>query len=134
MSKSSISVGKGSLHFDVEIENNCPEIQKAFENALNRALDAIGEAAVENAQARLEATVYSQTGLPYELTGNLRESIKKQPSYEEKQAVIGSNLPYALGIETGTHRKKGAVHYLQDAVSAHNDQYEKITIESLENA
>ena len=134
MSKSSISVGKGSLHLDVEIENNCPEIEKAFENALNRALDAIGEAAVENAQARLEATVYSQTGLPYQLTGDLRESIKKQSAYAEKQVVIGSNLVYALGIETGTHRKKGAVHYLQNAVSAHNEQYEKITVESLENA
>lgn len=119
---------------NVEIENNCPEIQQAFENALNRALDAIGEAVVENAQERLEATVYSQTGLPYQLTGNLRESIKKQSAYTEKQVVVGSNLVYALGIETGTHRKKGAVHYLQNAVSAHNDQYKKIAIESLENA
>ena len=134
MSKSSISVGKGSLQLNVEIENNCPEIQQAFENALNRALDAIGEAAVENAQERLEATVYSQTGLPYQLTGNLRESIKKQSAYAEKQVVVGSSLVYALGIETGTHRKKGAVHYLQNAVSAHNDQYKKIAIESLENA
>lgn len=134
MSKSSITVGKGALSFNVETENNCPEIEKAIENALNRALDAIGEAAVENAQERLEQTVYSQTNLPYQLTGNLRESIKKQASYSEKQVVIGSNLVYALGIETGTHRKKGAVHYLQNAVSAHNDQYRKIVIDSLENA
>lgn len=42
---------------------------------------------------------------------------------------VGSNVTYALGIETGKHRKRGAVHFLQDAASNHKDEYRRVVRE-----
>ena len=47
---------------------------------------------------------------------------------------IGTNVEYAPGIELGTHRSAGAVHFLQDAVSNHTDEYKKLMEDSMKNA
>ena len=47
---------------------------------------------------------------------------------------IGTNVEYAPGIELGTHRSAGAVHFLQDAVTGHTDEYKKLMEDSMKNA
>ena len=47
---------------------------------------------------------------------------------------IGTNVEYAPGIELGTHRSAGAVHFLQDAVANHTDEYKKLMEDSMKNA
>lgn len=53
---------------------------------------------------------------------------------KDEFVVIGTNVKYALGIEEGTHRKAGAVHFLRKAATEHNDEYKEIMKDSLENA
>ena len=54
---------------------------------------------------------------------------------EKDSAVyIGTNVEYAPGIELGTHRKAGAVHFLQDAASNHGAEYKRLMEDSMRNA
>ena len=47
---------------------------------------------------------------------------------------IGTGVEYAAGIETGSHRKAGGVHFLQDAAANHTDEYKKLMEDSMKNA
>lgn len=144
----------------VTFEANSKEILKALENATERGLKAIGETAVSNAVEVLTKEVYSQENLDYKLTGLLRNSITYALSGEPAAissyrsddgeesgnysgtasgdkgefVIIGTNVKYARGIETGSHRKKGAVHFLKKAATEHSNEYKKIMEESLKNA
>lgn len=146
----------------IEITDNSPEVLRALENAIERGFEAIGIDAVGHAVDRLTETVYTRTEDPdgYKLTGRLRNSITyavsgqpaaiesysgdngeeggtyegTAPVEENKAVYVGTNVVYAEGIELGTHRKAGAVHFLRDAAAGHNDEYKKLMKESLENA
>lgn len=56
------------------------------------------------------------------------------PEEKDKAVYIGTNVEYAEGIETGSHRKAGAVHFLQDAATGHETEYKKLMEGSMENA
>ena len=56
------------------------------------------------------------------------------PGKKGDGVYIGTNVEYAPGIELGTHRKVGAVHFLQDAATNHSDEYKKLMEESMKNA
>ena len=58
----------------------------------------------------------------------------KAPEEDKPYVAVGTNVKYAIGIEEGTHRKKGAVHFLLKAASEHQEEYEKLIKESMENA
>lgn len=47
---------------------------------------------------------------------------------------IGTNVEYAAGIETGSHRKAGAVNFLRRACTENSDRYKKLLKMALENA
>ena len=49
----------------------------------------------------------------------------------ENEVIFGTNVEYAAGIETGSHRKKGAVHFIQKAATNYNSEYRKIIEEIL---
>ena len=156
----STEVNRISLDMQITIEDNSEEILAALENAIERGLEAIGMTAEGYAKETLTNTVYTRTTDPdgYKLTGRLRNSItfalagKKADAatyaddegntYQNEGTApndgdgvyIGTNVVYAAGIETGTRRNAGGVHFLQKAVSEHGEEYKQIMKDSLENA
>lgn len=147
----------------VTSKDNTDEVLDRMEKAFERGLKACGMTAEAYAKDTLTDQVYSvdESKLDYVLTGRLRNSITyaiggktaaissykaDKPGYkggsysgnapeEDKPYVaVGTNVKYAIGIEEGTHRKKGAVHFLLKAASEHQEEYEKLIKESMENA
>lgn len=119
------SVKGSGLGIAIDVTDHSPEVQKALKNAIERGLEAIGTNAQEHA-----SHIITEAGAV--VTGRLRGSITHK--VEEKAVVIGTNVEYARGIETGTHRRKGAVHFLQRAANDYKDEYRKLMKDSLENA
>ena len=140
-------------------KDNTEEVLSAMEKAIERGLEAIGLTAEGHAKKVLTKAVYTGDK-DYPLTGRLRNSItyavsgKKAaiqsysgdhgeeggtydgtaPDDKEKAVYLGTGVEYAAGIETGSHRKAGAVHFLQDAATGHTDQYKKLMEDSMKNA
>lgn len=149
---------------DIEIKDNTEEVLSALESAKKRALNAIGMTAERYAKEILTQEVYTVDKAEskrrgYKLTGRLRNSITyalsgegakmkeysdntKQtyryqgtaPDDREQGVYLGTNVEYAAGIETGTHRRKGAVHFLQRASTEHTAEYQQLFEDSLKNA
>ena len=147
----------------IRTNDNTDEVLRRMKEAFERGLKACGMTAEAYAKDILTEQVYSvdESKLDYVLTGRLRNSVTyaiggkpaaissykaDKPGYkggsysgnapeEDKPYVaIGTNVKYAIGIEEGTHRKKGAVHFLLKAASEHQEEYEKLIKESMENA
>lgn len=140
-------------------KDNTDEVLSALKNAKKRGLTAIGMAAEGHAKKKLTKEVYTGDK-PYKLTGRLRNSITfavsgepaniqsysgdhgeaggsysgSAPDDKDMAVYIGTNVEYAPGIELGTHRKAGAVHFLQDAAANHSDEYKRLMEDSMKNA
>ena len=122
----------------VKVTNNSEIFKKAKDEAVARALEAIG----------LTAERHAKENCPVD-TGRLRNSIthatqqfsgkgtyataQGQP---EKDAVyIGTNVEYAKKQETGNYKHTtGAAHFLRDAAANHADEYKKIAETQLKKA
>jgi hypothetical protein len=143
-----------------EFIDNSDEFLAALERATKNGLKAIGMTAEGHAKRRLTETVYTRTKDPkgYKLTGRLRNSITYAlageraaiSSYTDSEnktytydgaadndgegVYIGTNVVYAAGIETGSRRKAGAVHFLQSAAADHGQEYKDLMENSLKNA
>lgn len=143
----------------VKIKDNTDEVLSAMDEAIERGLEAIGMVAEGHAKKVLTKDVYTGDK-DYQLTGRLRNSItyavsgKKAniqsysgdhgeeggtydgtaPDDKEKSVYIGSGVEYAAGIETGSHRKAGGVHFLQKAATEHTSEYKKLMEEAMKNA
>lgn len=143
----------------IEFRDNSKEVLSAMEKAIERGLEAIGMTAEGHAKKILTETVYTGDK-DYPLTGRLRNSItyavsgKKAaiqsysgdngeeggtydgtaPNDKDKAVYIGSGVEYAAGIETGSHRKAGGVHFLQRAATEHSSEYKKLLEDSMKNA
>lgn len=70
----------------IEITDNTPKFKEAKDEAVARALEAIG----------LQAEGYAKAKCPVD-TGNLRNSITHQREGEETE-VIGTNVEYAAYV------------------------------------
>jgi hypothetical protein len=140
--------------------DNSDEFLAALERATKNGLKAIGMTAEGHAKRRLTETVYTRTKDPkgYKLTGRLRNSITYAlageraaiSSYTDSEnktytydgaadndgegVYIGTNVVYAAGIETGSRRKAGAVHFLQSATADHGQEYKDLMEDALKNA
>ena len=140
-------------------KDNTDEVLSKMEKAIERGLEAIGMTAEGHAKKVLTKAVYTGDK-DYPLTGRLRNSItyavsgKKAaiqsysgdhgeeggtyegtaPDDKEKAVYLGTNVVYAAGIETGSHRKAGGVHFLQDAATGHTDEYKRLMEDSMKNA
>ena len=102
-------------------EDNVELVQKAASEAVYKVLEALG----------LQAEGYAQMAAPVD-TGRLRNSITHQVSEEANEVYIGTNVEYAVFQEEGTKHIKPK-HFLQNAVSNHNDEYNAIIKDILEN-
>lgn len=141
--------------------DNSKEVLSALERAKKRGLEAIGMTAERYAKVQLSDAVYTEDPeRTWILTGRLRNSItyalsgqapnittystddgSQSSSYEglapddkDMAVYIGTNVIYAAGIELGTHRRKGAVHFLQGAAANHADEYKSLLEDSIKNA
>ena len=144
---------------NIEYRDNTDEVLNALEAAIRRGNEAIGLAAEGHAKKKLTKEVYTGDK-PYKLTGRLRNSITfavsgepaniqsysgdhgesggsysgSAPDDKDMAVYIGTGVEYAAGIETGSHRKAGGVHFLQDAAANHYDEYKQLMEDSMKNA
>ena len=147
----------------IRTNDNTDEVIRRMKKAFERGLKACGMTAEAYAKDTLTDEVYSvdESKIDYVLTGRLRNSITyaiggksaniksykadkagykggsysgKAPEEDKPYVAVGTNVKYAIGIEEGTHRKKGAVHFLLKAASEHQEEYENLIKESMENA
>lgn len=141
---------------NIEYRDNTEEVLKAMESAIRRGNEAIGLAAERHAKKKITEAKAVDTGrlrnsITYALAGEEAhvKSYKANKGGKDRETYtydgtadgkkgsgvyIGTNVEYAPGIELGTHRSAGAVHFLQDAVANHTDEYKKIMEDALKNA
>ena len=143
----------------VDFTDNSEQVLSAMEKAIKNGLEAIGLTAEGHAKKKLTKEVYTGDK-PYKLTGRLRNSITfavsgepaniqsysgdhgeaggsysgSAPDDKDMAVYIGTGVEYAAGIETGSHRKAGGVHFLQDAAANHSDEYKRLMEDSMKNA
>lgn len=142
----------------IQVKNDTAKVLETLEEAKRRGLQAIGMTAEGYAKKILTETVYTGDK-DWELTGRLRNSITwalsgeapnigeyatdngadrgaysgTAPNTHNVAVFIGTNVIYAQGIETGSHRKAGAVHFIKRAATEHNQEYKELVENSLKN-
>lgn len=141
---------------NIEYRDHTEEVLSALEAAIKRGNEAIGMTAEGHAKKKITVAGAVDTGrlrnsITYALAGEeahvksykANKGGKKRKTYtydgtadgkKGSGVYIGTNVEYAPGIELGTHRKAGAVHFLRDAATGHTDQYKKLMEDSMKNA
>lgn len=119
------TVSSSNLGVKIELTDNSDEVLAALENAIDRALDAIGETAVGYAQ-----DVITEAGRVD--TGRMRREIGSD--HDNKTVVIGTNVEYAPYHELGSSRGIKPIHFLKRAATEHTEEYKGFVKDSLENA
>ena len=146
------------MNTTVTVKDNSKEVISRLELGKKRGLEAIGMTAERYAKEVLSQVVYvDDPDRTWLLTGRLRNSITyalsgegahitrytaddgsaggvyegTAPDDTVKSVYIGTNVVYAAGIELGTHRRKGAVHFLQKAVTEHTAEYTQLMSDSI---
>lgn len=109
------------MEINVSISSNRELIERASNEQIERALEAIG----------LQAEGYAKMLCPVD-TGRLRNSITHAVDASEQKVYVGSNTFYAAYVEMGTSRTK-AQPYLQPAVMNHADEYSEMAEHFLKN-
>ena len=104
----------------ITITDNSPEVLKAVEIAIARALWSVGATAEK----------YAKQEAPVD-TGRLRNSITHQETNDK--TIIGTNVEYARAQEFGTSRGIRPHHYMQKAAADHSEEYKKLVEDSLKN-
>ena len=134
-------------------KDNTDEVLAALEKAKKRGLTAIGMTAEGHAKKKITqakavdtgrlrnsitfavsgepANIQSYSGDHGEAGGSYSGSA---PDDKDMAVYIGTDVEYASGIETGSHRKAGGVHFLQDAAANHTDEYKRLMEDSMKNA
>lgn len=119
------TVSSSGIGVNITITDNSDEVLAALENAIDRALDAIGETAVGYAQ-----DVITEAGRVD--TGRMRREIGSD--HDEKTVIIGTNVEYAPYHELGSSRGIKPIHFLKRAATEHTEEYKGFVKDSLENA
>ena len=141
---------------NIEIRDNTEFIISAMQAAIRRGNEAIGLAAEGHAKRKITQAGAVDTGrlrnsITYALAGEEThvKSYKANKGGKERETYtydgaadgkkgsgvyVGTNVEYAPGIELGTHRSAGAVHFLQDAATNHTDEYKRLMEDSMKNA
>ena len=134
-------------------KDNTQEVLSALEKAKIRGLTAIGMTAEGHAKKKITQAKAVDTGrlrnsITFAVSGESANISSYSgdhgeeggtysgtaPNDKEKAVYIGTGVKYAAGIETGSHRKAGGVHFLQDAATGHTDEYKRLMEDSMKNA
>lgn len=137
----------------IKTKDNTDEVLSALDKAVERGLEAIGMVAEGHAkkiitQANAVDTGRLRNSITYAVSGKSANISSysgdhgekggtyqgQAPDDKGKAVYVGTNVEYAPGIELGTHRKAGAVHFLQDAATNHTSEYKKLMEDSMKNA
>lgn len=136
------------MNIEVQVTDNSPEVREALENAITRALEAIG----------MKCEDYARDKCPRD-AGNLRDHIKSEvDGHDVYIGVTTMRPPYGIYVEFGTgiyaeeggrrtpwaykdkdgkwHRTVGSKSqpFLRPAAKKHTKEYASIIKNSLENA
>lgn len=134
-------------------KDNTDEVLSKMEKAIERGLEAIGMTAEGHAKKKITQAKAVDTGrlrnsITFAVSGKSANISSYSgdhgeeggtysgtaPNDKEKAVYIGTGVEYAIGIETGSHRKAGGVHFLQDAATGHTDEYKRLMEDSMKNA
>lgn len=110
---------------DVKITTNADLVKNAKNGGIERALEAIGQAAETYAKLNLEKEPRRVD------TGRLRNSIAH--THDTDKAYIGTNVEYAPYVHFGTV-KMAANEFLKNAVMENAQEYKQILQAYLSNA
>lgn len=138
---------------DFTITDNTDEVIAAKDEAIERALEAIGLQAEGYAKMLCPVGTPESTGIEGYHGGTLRNSITHttERTRDGDSAIIGSNIPYAPYVEHGTglyadngngrktpwtwvdengkpHKTSGMTprHFFKNAIADHTDEYKNI--------
>ena len=143
----------------ITYNDNTQEFLQALEKAKVAGLEAIGLTAETYAKKVITEAGAVDTGLlrnsiTYAVAGapahvKTYKAYKRKPGEKALEVhtyegvadgepgecvYVGTNVVYARGIELGTHRKAGAVHFLQRAATDPAKKYKQLMKSALENA
>ena len=131
----------------IKFKDNSQEILEKFKQAKNNALEAIGMAAegyvqdetpVDTGRLRHSITWASKEheGFTHSYSDNNGNSFSDSvgSGADEDSVYIGTNVVYAEGIETGTHRKAGGAHMIQRGIQNNQDEYKRLAENEFKNA
>lgn len=146
--------------FTITIIDNTDEVIAAKDEAIERALEAIGLQAEGYAKMLCPVGTPESTGIEGYHGGTLRNSITHTTEHtnEGDSAIIGSNIPYAAYVECGTgiyadngngrrtpwvwvdqngkpHKTSGMKprHFFKKAIADHTDEYRAMVEQCLKN-
>lgn len=143
----------GQTVAEITIEDYSDEILKELSEAVETALMSIGEKAVSHAVKNVpvdtgllrNSLTYALDGQPTAITTYSDDSNIQSGSYSgtapqesgnNRSVSVGSNVSYALAVETNARAKHevGGAHFLKNALANHTDEYEKTLRAALEAA
>ena len=134
----------------IKFTDNSGQVLRAFDAAMERALETIGMVAETHAKEAITRQGAVDTG---RLRNSITYAVKKREgeaiSYrddegntyrdrigsgvEENEVYIGTNVEYAPYVEMGTSRMPSRP-FLKPAATEHGDEYKQILKESMKNA
>lgn len=138
--------------WSMTITDYSEEVLRELDDAVERALEAIGEKATGYAQGECPVdTGLLRNSLTYGLDGQKAKlqtykAIKGDGSgmyvgefpkltVGQRALYVGSNVHYAFSVETVPRKHKtGKAHFLKDAMGNHEDEYKNTIKASLEAA
>lgn len=134
---------------EIKVTDNSKVFKKAKDEAVERALIAIGMTAERHAKERCPVDTgrlrnsityatqsYSGQGSYTDQTGTSYADAAAKAKPEDRTVYVGTNVEYARYVENGDsmHHVTGAAHFLRDAAAAHGDEYKKIAVAQLKSA
>ncbi|MCR5475504.1 MAG: hypothetical protein K6F28_09935 [Lachnospiraceae bacterium] len=122
------------MDIKVDVTSNRKLIEEASDEAILRALTAIGQQAEGYAKDELARAKPHADGTvrPNRITGRLINSMTHDVNVSEKAVYIGTNVEYAPYVEMGTSRSR-PYPYLKPAVTKHVDEYRDMVEHFLKN-
>lgn len=141
--------------FEIKIQDNTKDILKLLKTANKRGLKAIGLTAEGHAKEIITDAGAVDTGrlrnsITFALSGEKADTEEYQgdhgeeggkyegtaPDDENLSLYLGTNVVYAEGIETGTHRNAGAVEFIKGALTnaEYVEEYKQLLKDELENS
>ena len=135
---------------DIKFTSNVNDILRCMEKGKRNALTAIGATAETHTKDNITADDLIDTGRlrnsityatgDYSGIGTYTDNKKKKYSDakarntpKDDEVAIGTNVEYAPYLELGT-KKITAHHYLKRAVTEHQDEYKKLTVQAIKTA
>ena len=142
----------------VKVIDNSAEVMRAKDQAVEAALEAMGNQCVTHAKRIITAGIPRNATSWYTPTGKLRNSISHQVQAAEECVYVGTNVEYAIYNEYGTgkyadgevkgrqspwvyvgsdgkrHVTSGMkpLHFLRNAVQDHVNEYKAIAEQYLQ--